>query len=219
MSAKVTLHLTKWVSSELSFTSNRTKLRIAGIPWLHEAPQTMSALLRQFSYNLLVQAGPNGARFRPYLAVGSAFQLILAVDAHPMTNRLLKFTLADLGIITAAHQFGSKPPLEGGGIFQVGLQYDAGLKYQVHRRYFFRVDFREILSSQPDLWSDSYKDLSDKGPVNAAACPAGRVTLSRYASRQSPYDRKGRFLLGVIRCLCSTRLSASVSRIASGGES
>lgn len=164
LSPKITLNFAKRFSNEFSFTSNQTQLRIDGIASLGEQPQTMSARIRQFSYNLLLHFRPNGSRFRPYVAAGPAFQLIRAVDARPTSNRLLRFTLADLNFIAAAYNFGSKPPLDGGGIFQLGVQYGAGFKYQATPRLFWRVDFRETLSPQPDFWSDSARNLAGDAP-------------------------------------------------------
>jgi hypothetical protein len=54
--------------------------------------------------------------------------------------------LQNVGIIKAAYDFGSTPPLEGGGIFQVGLEYEAGSKVRVHPRITVRADFWETLS-------------------------------------------------------------------------
>ncbi len=160
LAPRITLNFARRFSSEFSFASNQTSLRIMGIPSHDEAPQIMTARVRQFSYNLIIHLRRNGARFRPYAAVGPAFQLIRAVDAKPTTNRLLHFALADLSLIRGAYEFGSKPPLEGGGIFQFGLQYGGGFKYQLTPRYFWRMDFRETLSPQPDFWSDSRSKLN-----------------------------------------------------------
>ncbi len=58
---------------------------------------------------------------------------------------------------------GSRAPSidpEGGGIFQFGLQYGGGFKYQITPRFFLRMDFRETLSPQPDYWTKSYPTLN-----------------------------------------------------------
>lgn len=34
--------------------------------------------------------------------------------------------LSNIGLISAAYNFGSTPPLEGGGVFQAGLNYGGG---------------------------------------------------------------------------------------------
>jgi opacity protein-like surface antigen len=63
-------------------------------------------------------------------------------------------------LIKAAFDFGNTPPLDGGGIFQFGLQYGAGMKYRVSPRMMLRADWRETWSKNPDLISDSYKYYS-----------------------------------------------------------
>lgn len=62
------------------------------------------------------------------------FQLIRLTDSKPPKNAFLKFTIKDIGLIVDAYNFGSRPPLEGGGIFQFGVQYGGGFKYQLTPR-------------------------------------------------------------------------------------
>lgn len=56
----------------------------------------------------------------------------------------------------AAFDFGSTPPLDGGGIFQLGLQYGAGFKYRVFPHVMLRTDFGETWSKNPEIIRDSY---------------------------------------------------------------
>jgi opacity protein-like surface antigen len=51
----------------------------------------------------------------------------------------------------AAYGFGSVPPLEGGGIFQTGLQVGGGVRYRVSRHWTVRLDYRNTCSPRPDL--------------------------------------------------------------------
>ena len=66
-----------------------------------------------------------------------------------------KLGLSNIGLLSAAYNFGSTPPLEGGGIFQVGLNYGGGVRYRVSPRWMIRFDYRETLVSQPDFWTKS----------------------------------------------------------------
>jgi hypothetical protein len=69
-----------------------------------------------------------------------------------------KLGAGNIGILVAAFDFGRTPPLEGGGIFQLGFQYGAGIKFRVHPRITVRADFRETLSKNPEFIRDSYTD-------------------------------------------------------------
>jgi hypothetical protein len=80
-------------------------------------------------------------------------------EAKPTVNPFIRLAIKDLGLIIGAYQFGSPPPLEGGGVFQFGFQYGCGFKYQITPRFFVRTDFRETLSPQPDYWTKSYPTL------------------------------------------------------------
>ncbi|MCU1324273.1 MAG: hypothetical protein JWM43_3922 [Acidobacteriaceae bacterium] len=115
---------------------------------------------RQFEYNLLIHARPPKSRWRPYAAVGPAFQLI-ALNGAPLKKPAGVYTLGlkNIGLIKAAFDFGGTPPLDGGGIFQVGLQYGAGFKFRVSPRVMLRADFRETWSKNPDIIANSYEDF------------------------------------------------------------
>ena len=162
---KATINSWKYISNEFGYTYNKAPLEIAvntptgPFPGLVRHVADANGQIRQFTYNALLQLRPNGKRFRPYGAIGPSFQLLRLTEAKPQVNPLLKLAIKDLGLIVGAYQFGSKPPLEGGGIFQFGFQYGGGFKYQITPRFFTRVDFRETLSPQPDYWTKSYPTL------------------------------------------------------------
>jgi opacity protein-like surface antigen len=94
--------------------------------------------------------------------------------------------LSNIGLIGAAYNFGSTPPLEGGGIFQSGFNYGGGIRYRVTPRWMIRLDYRETLTSQPDFWTKSKTSilsgieldnatLTFVGPVFAGAMRQQRV--------------------------------------------
>jgi hypothetical protein len=161
---KATLNSWKYVSNEFGYTYNNTPLEIAvntptgPFPGLVRHVSDAKGQIRQFTYNTLLQVRPNGKRFRPYGALGVSFQLLRLTEAKPTVNPLLKLAIKDLGLIIGAYQFGSLPPLEGGGIFQFGFQY-GGFKYQITPRFFVRTDFRGTFSPQPDYWTKSYPTI------------------------------------------------------------
>ena len=117
-------------------------------------------MTRQFEYNLLMHARPPTSRWRPYAAVGPAFQLI-ALNGAPLKKPAGVYTLGlkNIGLIQAAFDTGRTPPLDGGGIFQFGLQYGAGIKFRVSPRVMLRADFRETWSKNPDIIASSYQDF------------------------------------------------------------
>ena len=84
----------------------------------------------------------------------------LPSTAHPLKKPAGVYALGlkNIGLIKAAFDFGSTPPLDGGGIFQFGLQYGGGIKYRVSPRVMLRADFRETWSKNPDIIANSYED-------------------------------------------------------------
>jgi hypothetical protein len=118
---------------------------------------------RQIEYNLLIHARPPRSRWRPYAAVGPALQL-LALNGAPLKKPAGVYTvgLKNIGLIKAAFDFGNTPPLNGGGIFEFGLQYGAGIKYRVSPRVMLRADFRETWSKNPDIIASSYEDFNPR---------------------------------------------------------
>ncbi|MDQ1693636.1 MAG: hypothetical protein QOH85_1171 [Acidobacteriaceae bacterium] len=144
----------------------------------------------QFAYNLLVNFTPRTSRLRPYLAVGPSLSLMHLSDA-PVKKApgWFRLGLSNIGLISAAYNFGSDPPLDGGGIFQVGLNYGGGVRYRMTPRWMIRADYRETLTSQPDFWSKSVKDINggiqvdpgtsyeSVGPLLDSPMRQGRVTM------------------------------------------
>jgi opacity protein-like surface antigen len=118
-------------------------------------------ITRQFEYNLLYHFRKPESRWRPYIAAGPAFQLISLSDA-PLKKPAGVFTLGlkNIGLIKAAFDFGNTAPLDGGGIFQFGLQYGAGIKYRVTPHFMTRADFRETWSKNPDIIRNSYDSFT-----------------------------------------------------------
>lgn len=166
----VTIDSNQHFSHELRFSSSFTNLQL-GLAVVDQdettgslehafAFDTSGLRTSEFAYNLLIQARPRTARLRPYLAVGPALQLMHLSDA-PIKKApgFFKLGLSNIGLLSAAYNFGSDPPLEGGGIFQVGLNYGAGVSYRISPRWMLRWDYRETLTSQPDFWTKSKADI------------------------------------------------------------
>jgi hypothetical protein len=114
---------------------------------------------RQFEYNLLIHPTRPTSRWRPYAAVGPVLQLV-ALNGAPLKQPAGVYTLGlkNIGLIQAAFDFGRTPPLDGGGIFHIGLQYGGGVKYRVTPRLMLRADWRETWAKNPDIIADSYQD-------------------------------------------------------------
>jgi len=85
---------------------------------------------------------------------------LIALNGSPLKKPAGVFTLGlkNVGLIKAAFDFGSTPPLDGGGIFEVGLQYGGGIKFRASPRVMLRADFRETWSKNPDIIASSYED-------------------------------------------------------------
>ncbi|MDE1178549.1 MAG: LssY C-terminal domain-containing protein [Edaphobacter sp.] len=115
---------------------------------------------RQFEYNLLIHATRPTSRWRPYAAIGPVLQLV-ALNGSPLQKPAGPFTLGlkNIGLFKAAYDFGNTPPLDGGGIFHLGIQYGGGVKYRVTPRMMVRADFRETWTKNPDIIANSYEDF------------------------------------------------------------
>ncbi len=155
----------RWVSNEFSYQYQRGKyeLSLGVLTNANDDPEIntdrVGLVTRQFEYNALVHLRPPESRWRPYIAVGPVLQLISLADAPiKKPDGPFKLGAGNIGILKAAFDFGSTPPLEGGGIFQLGIQYGAGIKFRVHPRITVRADFRETLSKNPEFIRDSYTD-------------------------------------------------------------
>lgn len=196
----VTLNPQKYLSHEFSYDYSFTGFNLAfavvgadqttGVELLQTELQPVGLRTSQFTYNLLVNFKPKTSRLRPYLAVGPALQLMHLSDA-PVKKApgWFRLGLSNIGLISAAYNFGSDPPLEGGGIFQAGLNYGGGVRYRLTPRWMIRADYRETLTPQPDFWTKSQKDilgglvydpgttLTVVGPVLDAPLRQDRVTM------------------------------------------
>jgi hypothetical protein len=153
----------RWISNEFSYNYERGKYEM-GVLVLNtgeidpiQETQSVGLATRQFEYNILFNARPRESRWRPYVAVGPALQLISLTDAPiKKASGPFKVGLQNIGLLKAAFDFGSTPPLEGGGIYQIGLQYGCGIKFRVLPRLTVRADFRETWSKNPQFILDSY---------------------------------------------------------------
>jgi len=168
----VTVNSWKHFSNEFSYFRQQVKYQLgtidATIPPNTDVILTdddveaipIGLVTRQFEYNLLIHPTRPASRWRPYAAVGPVLQLI-ALNGTPLKKPAGPFTLGlkNIGLFKAAYDFGSTAPLDGGGIFQFGLQYGAGLKYRVRPRIMLRLDWRETWSKNPDIIANSYEDF------------------------------------------------------------
>lgn len=148
----VTLNSHRWVSHELGFGYQRGQFQMDLQGVTDFAEQQTGYLTRQVGYNTLVYLRPPESRWRPYFAGGPVLQLAHLTDApFEKARGLFRFGLNNVGMFKAAYNFGSAAPLEGGGIFQLGLQMGAGLKYRLTEHWTLRLDYRNTCSPPPDL--------------------------------------------------------------------
>jgi opacity protein-like surface antigen len=170
LGASVTLDSQKYFSQEFSYNKSFTGFKMGLAVVENDSTSTtvdsafafdISGLrTSQIAYNLLIHAVPKTARLRPYIAVGPALQLMHLSDAPiKKAPSYWKLGLSNIGLLSAAYNFGSTPPLEGGGIFQVGFNYGGGVRYRLTPRWMLRVDYRETLTSQPDFWTKSKANI------------------------------------------------------------
>jgi hypothetical protein len=161
----LTLNSWNWVSNEFAYYRQQTKFDLLALT-ISSDPQaeptidyaTVGLVTRQAEYNTLLNFRPRKSRWRPYIAAGPVLQLI-ALSEAPLKkpNGYFRLGLSNIGLIQAAFDFGNTPPLDGGGIFQLGLQYGGGIKYRVHPRIMLRADFRETWGPNPQIIRDSYE--------------------------------------------------------------
>ena len=117
------------------------------------------------------------------MAAGPVLQLINLSDSPFKKARgIFRFGLNNVGMISAAYNFGNAAPLEGGGIFQVGAQVGAGFKYRIHPRWTLRLDYRDTISKSPNflkksLTQSNVTPIEDGDPQLAAAPPLFRGRL------------------------------------------
>lgn len=170
-SVSLTLNTWNWISNEFAYSRQQTKFYLVNIsntqpdqPDFTPDGRVVGLATRQFEYNTLFNLRPRKSRWRPYIAAGPVFQLIALADAPlKKPNGIFRLGLSNIGLIKAAFDFGSTPPLNGGGIFQLGLQYGGGIKYRIHPHIMLRGDFRETWSRNPRIIRDSYKDYEPGG--------------------------------------------------------
>ncbi len=160
----VTLNSSRWFSNELGFQYLRGSFQVglAGVDPRGMAiadsveEQRVGLLTRQFSYSTLLNFRPRESRWRPYIAFGPALQLVHLTDAPFRKARgVFRFGLNNVGMLQAAYNFGHAPPLEGGGIFQAGLQGGGGLRVRMNQRWMLRMDYRTTVSRKPDFLTRS----------------------------------------------------------------
>jgi hypothetical protein len=156
----LTLNTFRYFSNEFAFTYQRGKFRFGALAFLGlpegdqggYVEETTGLLTRQFQYNLIANLRPREKRFRPYVAAGPVLQLINLTDApFKSSGGVFKYGLRNVGLLLAAYNFGSTPPLDGGGIFQFAFQYGGGIKYRLTRRFLVRLDVRETIGPQPNF--------------------------------------------------------------------
>jgi LssY C-terminus/Outer membrane protein beta-barrel domain len=167
----LTINSWNWISNEFSYEREQTKFDLFSL----EAPsdpnepanadyQTVGLATRRFAYNTVVNLRPRKSRWRPYIDAGPAFQLIALANAPlKKPSGLFLLGLSNIGLLKAAFDFGNTPPLNGGGIFQFGLQYGAGFKYRLLPRLTMRVDYGETWSKNPKIIRDSYINYEPPG--------------------------------------------------------
>jgi hypothetical protein len=166
----LTLNSWKWISNEFAYTQQQTKYQLyitieTGTPQ-EPGISTIGLSTRQSEYNMLFHARPRNSRFRPYFAVGPDLQLIkLAAAPLKGPSGYFRLGLSNAGILQAAFNFGSVPPLDGGGVFQPGLQYGGGIKYRVLPRLTMRADVRENWSRNPKMIRSSYEGYVPETPA------------------------------------------------------
>ncbi|SEB89397.1 Outer membrane protein beta-barrel domain-containing protein [Terriglobus roseus] len=179
LGGSVTLDSHEHLSHEFSFDYNHTGFMLAFadlnlVPGPDTDPTTQSDFTfeeatlstTEVAYNLQYLPLRRESRWRPYVSAGPSLRLMHLTEA-PITRASpwFKLGLSTVGAITAAYRFASIPPLEGGGIFQVGLQYGGGVKYRASRRILLRADYKETLTAQPDFWSKSKDDIFSPGDL------------------------------------------------------
>lgn len=156
----VTLNSWKWFSNQFAFSYTRSTWDFAQI-LVSPTPETtfedVPLATRQFEYNLMFNLRPPKSRWRPYIAAGPALVLTNLTD-NPIKKAAgpFKLGLQNVGLFLAAYDFGTRAPLDGGGVFSFGAVYGAGIKFRVHPRITLNFDFRETWSRAPKFLSDSY---------------------------------------------------------------
>jgi LssY C-terminus/Outer membrane protein beta-barrel domain len=170
LGGSVTLDTQKYLSQEFSYNRSFSTFRVGLSVVDNDSTSTTvqsafafadsGLLTSQIAYNLLINTRPKTSRLRPYFAVGPALQL-MHLDEAPIKKApsYFRLGLSNIGLLSAAYNFGSTPPLEGGGIFQPGFNYGGGIRYRIAPRWMIRLDYRETITSQPDFWNKSKNNI------------------------------------------------------------
>ena len=185
----VTANTWKWFSNQFSYNYQRGtyQLLIEDLSGQNDVglfgPRTVGLVTRQFAYNLLFNLRPPKSRWRPYLAVGPAVQLLSLADA-PLKKAPVAFKLGlqNVGTLLAAFNFAGDAPLEGGGIFQLGLQYGVGIGFRVHPRITINADYRETWSGDPNFTNNTYTNdyfANDFDGYNVTKIKVGKSSAFR----------------------------------------
>ncbi len=160
-SLRTTLNPTRYISHEVGYTYSHTTLGIdLASPLIENLQINAATRISQFNYNLLLNVTPNGRRVRPYAAIGPGLQIVRLSEPPKHRDRLLHFAYRGAGWFSSLWNFGSRPPLEGGSILQLAVQYGGGIKFYLSPHIYVRSDFRETVSAQPDFWTKSYPSLT-----------------------------------------------------------
>lgn len=194
-SLSLTMNSYRYFSQEVAFSYQRGKYDLFVTPDGPVPPglvvETARAglLTRQFQYAWHMHATPRERRLRPYIAVGTSMQLVHLTNAPlERAGGLFRVGWRNIGLLKSAYNFRRDPPLDGGGIFQMGLQYGAGVKFRAHPRWVLRWDFRETVAAQPNFFSPSFAGNAPNAP------PGYRVDLTRLGDRRKL--RQQRYTIG-----------------------
>jgi hypothetical protein len=165
----LTLNTNNWISNEFSYMRQQTKFDLVEFtitataePTPEPTPDTTDARIvglvtRRAAYNTVLNLRPRKSRWRPYISAGPVLQLVSLSNAPlKKPSGYFRLGLTNIGLIKAAFDFGSVAPLNGGGIFQLGVQYGGGIKYRVLPRLTMRADFGETFTQNPKIIRDSY---------------------------------------------------------------
>jgi hypothetical protein len=191
----LTMNSYRYFSQELAFSYQRGKYDLfvtpegPAPPGLVVETERAGLLTRQFQYAWHMYATPRERRLRPYIAAGTSMQLVHLTNAPlERAGGLFRVGWRNIGLLKSAYNFRRDPPLDGGGIFQMGMQYGAGVKFRAHPRWVVRWDFRETVAAQPDFFSPSFAGDAPNAP------PGYRVELTRLGERRKL--RQQRYTIG-----------------------
>jgi hypothetical protein len=173
-SVSLTLNSWNWFSNEFTYTREQTKFILDGFsvefqpePLPPLGAQTVGWTTRRFAYNTVFNLRPRKSRWRPYITAGPALQLV-ALASAPLKepSGFFRLGLSNIGLLEAAIDFGGTPPLNGGGIYQLALQYGGGFKFRITPRLMMRADYGETWSANPKVVKDSYQGYIPTGLDN-----------------------------------------------------